>query len=197
MVKKWETLELCKGYVNILKKKLILIPLPLQSIIIPIYLKGQDFICLAKTGSGKTLCYLIPSLKTFKTKTKSTLFKNFYELFIVPTRELSLQVYKEFSVFFGYLNIKIICLYSGASTNTNQLKKIDQLLIIISTPGKLKTYFFNTKKSSCTNTRRLIIDEADKIFELGFEWQIRKILLNIRVDKHTSVFCSFMPYNVF
>nr|BAS01607.1 ATP-dependent RNA helicase [Lotharella vacuolata] len=196
MIKKWETLKLDVNYIDVLRKKTILIPLPLQSIIIPIFFKGQDFICLAKTGSGKTLCYLVPSLKILEIKTKMIFFKKLYELFIVPTRELSLQVYKDFSAFLKYLDITIMCLYGGVFAKVSQIKNFDKFMLVVGTPGKLKNYFFDTKKNDCSNTRHLIIDEADKIFELGFEWQIRKMLLNMRLDKHTSVFCSFLPYNI-
>merc|ERR1712146_241317 len=109
-----ELLNFNSNLIYLFKQKATLIPLPLQSVVIPIYLKGQDFICLAKTGSGKTLCYLIPSLKLFQIKLTLPLSRKFYELFISPTRELSLQIYKELSTFCIYMNVNIICSYGGA-----------------------------------------------------------------------------------
>ncbi|XP_064453834.1 probable ATP-dependent RNA helicase DDX43 isoform X3 [Mirounga angustirostris] len=170
-------------------------PTPIQSQSWPIVLQGVDLIGVAQTGTGKTLSYLMPgfihldSQPVIRGKRSGPGM-----LVLTPTRELALQVEAECSKY-SYKVLKSVCIYGGGDRNgqIQDLKKgVD---IIIATPGRLNDLQMNNFVN-LRNVTYLVLDEADKMLDMGFEPQIMKILLDVRPDRQTIMTSATWPYAV-
>lgn len=173
-------------------------PFPIQCQCIPVILSGRDCIGVAETGSGKTLAYVIPMLRHIKAQSKLKEGDGPIGLVLVPTRELATQVYSTTRLFGRALGIRAAAIFGGSSIGTqfSELKKGAE--IVVSTPGRLID-ILTTSKGKITNLRRVtfvVLDEADRMFDLGFEPQINRILGNIRPSKQTVLFSATFPRNI-
>ncbi|XP_072266515.1 probable ATP-dependent RNA helicase DDX43 [Pyxicephalus adspersus] len=170
-------------------------PTPIQTQAWPIILQGLDLIGIAQTGTGKTLAYLLPG---FIHLDLQPLPRHEREgpgmLVLAPTRELALQVKAECSKY-KYKGFKSICIYGGGDRKDqiNEVKKgID---IVIATPGRLHDLQMNNVVNLRSITY-LVLDEADRMLDMGFEPQIRKILIDIRPDRQTIMTSATWPEGV-
>jgi len=170
-------------------------PTAIQSQAWPIALKGRDIIGLAKTGSGKTLAFLLPAIVHINAQPPLKQDDGPIVLVVAPTRELAVQIQEECNKFGGHSNIKNCCVYGGAS-KYNQVSQLRRgVEIVIATPGRL----IDILESGKTNLRRvtyLVLDEADRMLDMGFEAQIRKIIGQIRPDRQTLMFSATWPKEV-
>ncbi|KAN0050505.1 hypothetical protein ACTA71_003631 [Dictyostelium dimigraforme] len=170
-------------------------PTPIQSQAWPIALKGRDIIGLAKTGSGKTLAFLLPSIVHINAQPVLREDDGPIVLVLAPTRELALQIQEETNKFGGTSQISNTCVYGGASKHTQVAALKRGVEIVIATPGRL----IDILESGKTNLRRvtyLVLDEADRMLDMGFEPQIRKIISQIRPDRQTLMFSATWPKEV-
>lgn len=164
-------------------------PLPIQSQAIPIALSGRDIIGIAKTGSGKTAAFLWPALVHIMDQKELKPGDGPIALILAPTRELSIQIYNEAKKFGKMYNISVVCCYGGGS-KWEQSKALEQMAeIVVATPGRM----IDMVKMKATNLKRvtyLVLDEADKMFNLGFETQVRSICNHVRPDRQTLLFSA-------
>ena len=164
-------------------------PTKVQEKVIPIALNGHDIFVNSETGSGKTACFLLPIVqRIILSRTKKNKKENFINnqaLIIVPTRELALQCNEMLSKFLKYIDINYIFLCGGLSVE-NQLSKMKNTIpdIIIATPGRLIDMLYNDKNISLEHVNILVLDEADKLLELGFKDGIMEILELIKRNKN-------------
>ena len=175
------------------------IPTKVQEKVIPLALNGHDIFVNSETGSGKTACFLLPIVqriilsRTAKEKNKSKNNKNDNSsqiiqnqaLIIVPTRELALQCNEMLTKFLKYIELNYIFLCGGLSVE-NQINQMKNKIpdIIISTPGRLLDLIYNNKNISLEHVNILVLDEADKLLELGFKDAIFEILEIIKKNKN-------------
>uniref|UniRef100_A0A182YDY5 ATP-dependent RNA helicase DDX42 n=1 Tax=Anopheles stephensi TaxID=30069 RepID=A0A182YDY5_ANOST len=164
-------------------------PTPIQAQAIPAALSGRDIIGIAKTGSGKTAAFLWPMLVHIMDQRELGPGDGPIGLILAPTRELSLQIYSEAKRFGKVYNISICCCYGGGS-KWEQSKALEQgAEIVVATPGRM----IDMVKIKATNLQRvtyLVLDEADKMFNMGFEPQVRSICNHIRPDRQTLLFSA-------
>nr|XP_009938396.1 PREDICTED: probable ATP-dependent RNA helicase DDX43 [Opisthocomus hoazin] len=170
-------------------------PTPIQSQAWPIILQGIDLIGIAQTGTGKTLAYLMPG---FIHLTSQPISKDQRGgpgmLVLAPTRELALQVEAECSKY-TYKGIKSICIYGGGDRR-GQIDVVTKGVdIIIATPGRLNDLQMNNFINLKTITY-LVLDEADRMLDMGFEPQIMKILIDVRPDRQTVMTSATWPDGV-
>uniref|UniRef100_A0A8C3WA79 RNA helicase n=1 Tax=Catagonus wagneri TaxID=51154 RepID=A0A8C3WA79_9CETA len=166
-------------------------PTPIQSQAWPIILQGIDLIGVAQTGTGKTLSYLMPGFIHVDSQPSRN---GAGMLVLTPTRELALQVEAECSKY-SYKGLKSVCIYGGGDRDgqiKDLLKGVD---IIIATPGRLNDLQMNNFVY-LKSISYLVLDEADKMLDMGFEPQIMKILLDIRPDRQTIMTSATWPYAV-
>ncbi|XP_057575351.1 DEAD box protein 53 [Hippopotamus amphibius kiboko] len=170
-------------------------PTPIQSQAWPIILQGIDLIGIAQTGTGKTLSYLMPGLIHLHAQPISREQRNGPGMLVlIPTRELALQVEAECSKY-SYKGLKSVCIYGGGNRK-GQIKDVTRGVdIIIATPGRLNDLQMNNFVSLRSVTY-LVLDEADKMLELGFEHQIMKILLDVRPDRQTVMTSATWPDSI-
>ncbi|XP_045311507.1 probable ATP-dependent RNA helicase DDX43 [Leopardus geoffroyi] len=170
-------------------------PTPIQSQTWPIVLQGIDLIGVSQTGTGKTLSYLMPGFIHLDLQPVIREKRNGPGMLVlIPTRELALQVQAECSKY-SYKGLKSVCIYGGGDRNgqIQELKKgVD---IIIATPGRLNDLQMNNFVDLRSITY-LVLDEADKMLDMGFEPQIMKILLDVRPDRQTIMTSATWPYAV-
>ncbi|XP_071807654.1 probable ATP-dependent RNA helicase DDX43 [Asterias amurensis] len=161
----------------------------------PVALKGHDLIGIAQTGSGKTLAFLLPALiHTDLQETPREQRGGPNVLVLSPTRELALQIKEEVSKY-SYKGIKSVCIYGGGSRK-DQINIVQKgVEIVIATPGRLNDLIMNGI-IDVKSVTFLILDEADRMLDMGFEPQIMKILLDVRPDRQTIMTSATWPDGV-
>lgn len=164
-------------------------PTPIQAQAIPAALSGRDIIGIAKTGSGKTAAFIWPMLVHIMDQRELKPGEGPIALVLAPTRELSLQIYNEAKKFGKVYNIHVVCAYGGGS-KWEQSKALEQgAEIVVATPGRM----IDMVKIKATNLKRvsyLVLDEADRMFNMGFEPQVRSICNHVRPDRQTMLFSA-------
>ncbi|CAH2091271.1 unnamed protein product [Euphydryas editha] len=160
----------------------------------PIAVSGKNFVGIAQTGTGKTLAYLLPAVIQLKEK-KARKGRGPRVLVLAPTRELARQIEVVAKEFQRLLNIRCLCIYGGVSRTgqADQLKAgVD---ILIATPGRLNDFIISkiTTLSRCTY---VVLDEADRMLDMGFEPQIRQALEEVPYDRQILMFSATWPKEV-
>lgn len=167
-------------------------PTPIQSQGWPIALSGRDMVGIAKTGSGKTLSYLLPAMLHIDQQSRLRRGDGPIALIVAPTRELAQQIKQVADEFGRTMKIKNTCLFGGGAKR-QQGNDLDYgVEIVIATPGRLNDFL----SSNHTNLRRcsyLVLDEADRMLDMGFEPQIRAIIGQIRPDHQTLMWSATWP----
>ncbi|XP_036772098.2 probable ATP-dependent RNA helicase DDX43 [Manis pentadactyla] len=167
-------------------------PTPIQSQAWPIVLQGIDLIGVAQTGTGKTLSYLMPGFIHLDSQPVAREKRNGAGMLVLtPTRELALQVEGECSKY-SYKGLKSVCIYGGGDRNRQIQSLTKGADIIIATPGRLNDLQMNNFVNLKSITY-LVLDEADKMLDMGFEPQIMKILLDVRPDRQTIMTSATWP----
>ncbi|CAN6457169.1 unnamed protein product [Victoria cruziana] len=170
-------------------------PTPIQSQGWPMALKGRDLIGIAETGSGKTLAYLLPAIVHINAQPILSPGDGPIILVLAPTRELAVQIQQEATKFGSSSKIKNTCIYGGVPKGPQVRDLQKGVEIVIATPGRL----IDMLESHVTNLRRvtyLVLDEADRMLDMGFEPQIRKIVSQIRPDRQTLYWSATWPKEV-
>uniref|UniRef100_A0A1A7YG20 RNA helicase n=1 Tax=Iconisemion striatum TaxID=60296 RepID=A0A1A7YG20_9TELE len=170
-------------------------PTPIQSQGWPLALSGQDMVGIAQTGSGKTLAYLLPAIVHINHQPFLERGDGPICLVLAPTRELAQQVQQVAAEYGRASRLKSTCIYGGAPKGP-QLRDLEKgVEICIATPGRLIDFL----EAGKTNLRRctyLVLDEADRMLDMGFEPQIRKIVDQIRPDRQTLMWSATWPKEV-
>src|SRR5918995_1543493 len=161
-------------------------PFPIQQEAIPLMLKGLDVIGQAHTGTGKTAAFALPILTKIKRRGP------IQALILVPTRELAVQVSAEINKFAKYTGIRTVSIYGGQSIGIqyDQLRRGVQILV--ATPGRLIDHI---KQGSIDleNVKFVVLDEADRMLDMGFIDDIKFILFYVNEDRQTCLFSATMP----
>ncbi|KAA3673597.1 ATP-dependent RNA helicase DDX5/DBP2 [Paragonimus westermani] len=180
---------------GVIKKNRWEAPTSIQSQGWPVALSGRDLVGIAQTGSGKTASFLLPALVHAKAQPSLKRGDGPIVLVLVPTRELAQQVEKVAEEFCSCSGFRSASLYGGASRGgqLDQLRRSPE--VVIATPGRLLDFL----ESKDTNLRRctyLVLDEADRMLDMGFEPSIRKIISQVRPDRQTLMWSATWPREV-
>jgi len=160
-------------------------PTPIQHKAIPIATSGEDVVGIAQTGSGKTLAFSIPMLQIISATGK-------IGLVLLPTRELAAQVEETLVKIAGPAGLRTALIIGGTNPRP-QIKKLRaKPHVIVATPGRLIDHL-EQKNVKLNNVGILILDEADRMLDMGFEPQLQKILETVPVDRQTMLFSATMP----
>ncbi|ESN91039.1 hypothetical protein HELRODRAFT_90549, partial [Helobdella robusta] len=170
-------------------------PTPIQMQAWPIIMKGHDLIGIAQTGTGKTLAFLLPAFLHIEGQTVARDQRGGPTVLILtPTRELALQIEQEVKKY-KYHGIKCLCIYGGGNRKEQITNVSEGVEIIAATPGRLYDLIVN-KYVSVKSVTYLVLDEADRMLDLGFEPEIRKILVDVRSDRQTIMTSATWPEGV-
>lgn len=167
-------------------------PTPIQEKTISHLLSShKDLIALAQTGTGKTAAFGLPIIQQVDTKLNKT-----QALVLCPTRELCMQITKDFNSFSKYLpNVKITAIYGGTGIE-NQIRELSRgVHIVVGTPGRVLDLIYR-KKLKIEKINWLVLDEADEMLNMGFKEDLDEILSSVISDKQTLLFSATMPKEI-
>lgn len=194
-IKKWTQCGLDIRVLEAIKKAGYEKPTPIQAQSIPAIMKGRDIIGIAKTGSGKTVAFLLPMIRHVLDQRKLSPTEGPIALIMTPTRELAMQIHGEAVRFSKALGLRSVCACGGApiKDQIGDLKRGAEILVC--TPGRLIELLV-ANSGRVTNLRRvtyLVLDEADRMFDMGFGPQVLKVVGNVRPDKQAVLFSATFP----
>ncbi len=178
---KSETFKLSKQILQLLEKHAITVATPVQKKIIPAILSGKDVLVQSETGSGKTLSFAIPIIEATENS------KDLIALIIVPTRELCKQISDEFEKF-SHRHIVVSSVYGGVSIE-NQMRKTRRANIVVATPGRLLD-IIERRGINLKSIKYLVLDEADRMLDMGFIRDIEQVLKHIPEGRQTLLFSA-------
>jgi superfamily II DNA/RNA helicase len=165
-------------------------PTPIQHQAIPHIIAGRDLVASAETGSGKTAAYALPVLECLQ---ESEGYPR--ALVIAPTRELAVQVQEQFEIYAKHLDLKTLAVYGGTGfdSQTRALKKgVD---ILVATPGRLLDHL-ERQHTDISQVEMLVLDEADRLLDMGFMPQVRRIIAKVPKERQTLMFSATIDERV-
>lgn len=189
----FKDLQLTQSIQRALFKKDYTEPTPIQEQAIPIILNGQDLVAIAQTGTGKTAAFALPIIQritqsnSHKEKTRTV-----KALIVTPTRELAIQIDECFSDFTLFSNLKHTVVYGGVNQNPQVDRLKSGVDILIATPGRLLD-LVQQGVLSLNDIRYFVLDEADRMLDMGFVHDIRKIIALVPKKRQTMLFSATMP----
>jgi superfamily II DNA/RNA helicase len=167
---------------------------PVQTQTIPIIMKGKDLIACAQTGTGKTAAYLLPILdRQVRNKTEGV-----DTLILVPTRELAMQIDQQLEGFSYFLPVTSIAVYGGNDAGLWDRQKnalVTGAQIVVATPGRLLQHL-SMGYVKMDTLKHLILDEADRMLDMGFHDDILQIVSTLPKERQTLLFSATMPSNI-
>jgi ATP-dependent RNA helicase RhlE len=163
-------------------------PTPIQHQAIPLVLAGKDLIGIAQTGTGKTFAFGLPMLERLKSGARRALV-------ILPTRELAYQVEESLQPFASAFGIKMAVFVGGASMNLQRGMLRHNPRILIATPGRLNDHL-EQRTVTLKEVDILVLDEADRMLDMGFKPQIDRIFQHLNKERQTLLFSATMPQDI-
>lgn len=186
--KKFSSLGVTPKTLAILEELKFTVPTPIQIKSIPLTSQGKDIVGIAQTGTGKTLAFGIPLVQRLSQGYGQSLI-------ILPTRELAIQVQEDLKFLARGYNLRTALLIGGEPMGRQIFELRNQARIIIATPGRLINHI-ERRTVKLDAVKILVLDEADMMFDMGFEPQVRKILKALPEKKQTMLFSATMPQEV-
>ncbi|MCU0641338.1 MAG: DEAD/DEAH box helicase [Candidatus Margulisbacteria bacterium] len=181
-------LGIAPGLLDVLQKLKFVTPTPIQAKAIPTAIEGKDLIGVAQTGTGKTLAFGVPMIQRLAGLRGKGLV-------LAPTRELALQIDDALRPFVNSANIRTAVLIGGASMHLQVQALRRQPRIIVATPGRLNDHL-EQRTVNLSDVNILVLDEADRMLDMGFAPQISRIVRHIPPDRQTLLFSATMPSSI-
>lgn len=194
-VQKWAQCGLTRQTLDVLGDMGFEQPTSIQMQALPTLMSGRDVIGVAKTGSGKTMAFLLPMFRHIKDQSPLKDMDGPIGLIMTPTRELATQIHRDCKPFLKMMGLRAVCAYGGAPIKDQIAELKRGAEIIVCTPGRIID-LLAANQGRVTNLRRVtyvVLDEADRMFDMGFEPQVMKIFASMRPDKQTILFSATMP----
>ena len=192
----FENLNLIEPILRALKTEGYTTPTPIQEQAIPIILQNKDLLGCAQTGTGKTAAFAIPILQLlYQDRLQHKEQKTIKALILTPTRELAIQIDESFANYGKHTGLKHLVIFGGVSQNpqTDALKRgVD---ILVATPGRLLD-LINQRYVHLEHIRMLVLDEADRMLDMGFVHDVKKIIAKIPAKRQTLFFSATMPNEI-
>ncbi|RUS21617.1 ATP-dependent RNA helicase dbp3 [Endogone sp. FLAS-F59071] len=171
-------------------------PTPIQSVCWPHILSGKDLTGIAETGSGKTLAFTLPALTHIMSQRASNpRHKGPTVLVVAPTRELAMQSQEQAESAGAEARVRSVCVYGGVPKDAQKKALRSGVDIVVATPGRLLDLI---EEGACdiTGVSYLVLDEADRMLDIGFEQAVRSIIKQTRPDRQTLMFSATWPESV-
>lgn len=189
-MKNFSSFNLPKQLINTLERLKFIEPTPVQESTIPLALDGKDILGSAQTGTGKTAAFGIPLVARLISNNSGDV------LVITPTRELALQVIKFLEELLGKKTFINTCLLIGGESISKQLFKLKRKpRLFVGTPGRINDHL-NRKSLKLNNVKTLVLDEMDRMLDMGFSIQIDSIIKHIPKERQTLLFSATIPNNI-
>eukprot|EP00613_Pedinella_sp_CCMP2098_P076320 CAMPEP_0171951574 /NCGR_PEP_ID=MMETSP0993-20121228/85202_1 /TAXON_ID=483369 /ORGANISM="non described non described, Strain CCMP2098" /LENGTH=309 /DNA_ID=CAMNT_0012596747 /DNA_START=23 /DNA_END=949 /DNA_ORIENTATION=+ len=179
--------ELLRGVLNMGYK----VPTPVQRKTLPVALSGKDLVCMARTGSGKTAAFLIPLLAHLGVNHKAN--ERARAVVLSPTRELAIQTLRFARQMAKYTSLRSALIVGGDGMEDQFEALANAPDLIIATPGRLVHHLEEVPDFSLESVEFVVFDEADRLFEMGFQDQLRTMLLAVPEQRQCVLFSATMP----
>ncbi|MEG2213184.1 MAG: DEAD/DEAH box helicase, partial [Clostridiales bacterium] len=170
-------------------------PTEIQSQAIPKILEGQDLLGCAQTGTGKTAAFAVPTLQILTKEKEHYGKKKIRALVITPTRELATQIYESFCVYGKHTPLKACVIFGGVSQKPQEIILKKGIDILVATPGRLNDLIMQ-KLVELDSIEIFILDEADRMLDMGFLNDVKKIIAKIPKKRQTLMFSATMPPDI-
>ncbi|MGF7041825.1 DEAD/DEAH box helicase [Mucilaginibacter lappiensis] len=192
----FENLKLIEPLLKALKTEGYTTPTPIQAQAIPIILQHQDLLGCAQTGTGKTAAFALPILQLlYQDRMAHKEQKTIKALILTPTRELAIQIAESFTNYGKHTGLKNLVIFGGVSQNP----QVDALRrgvdILIATPGRLLD-LMNQRFVHLEHVKMLVLDEADRMLDMGFVHDVKKVIAKVPVKRQTLFFSATMPKEI-
>lgn len=189
----FQELKIIEPILKALTTQEYFVPTPIQAESIPVLLKGKDILGSAQTGTGKTAAFAIPILQNLHLEKQQNKSKRTIKaLVLAPTRELALQIHDNFKEYGRNLDIKTTVIYGGVP-QSKQVRVLNQGIdILVATPGRLLD-LIQQRKLTLSNVSYLVLDEADRMLDMGFVKDVKKIVSMVKKERQTMFFSATMP----
>ncbi len=169
-------------------------PTPIQKQAIPTILSGRDIIATAQTGTGKTAAFVLPILERFN-QDRSLRGKRIRALILTPTRELATQIESNVAAYSKHLNLSSMAMYGGIDIEPQKQRLIEGIDILVATPGRLID-MANQRALHFDELEILVLDEADRMVDMGFIGDINKIIERLPEQRQNLLFSATMTDDV-
>ena len=189
-------LGLVEPFLQGLREKSYTAPTPVQEKTIPLILQKKDVVVCAKTGSGKSIAFLLPILDMIYRENKKDQPDQIKALVLAPTRELTIQISEEASYFLKDISLRAIPIYGGVPLEKQKEKLKLGCDLLIATPGRLLD-FLSSEIISLDSIRYVVLDEADRMLDMGFIDDVKHILKQVGEIETISLWSATLNYNVF
>ncbi|MEN3974920.1 DEAD/DEAH box helicase [Emcibacter sp. SYSU 3D8] len=170
-------------------------PTPIQAQAIPLLLQGRDLLGIAQTGTGKTAAFTLPILQRLAAENIQAAPKTARTLILAPTRELAVQIADSIRAYGAHLNLRHTVILGGVGQNPQVKAMARGVDILVATPGRLLD-LVNQKHVNLSGTGILVLDEADRMLDMGFIRDVRKIVAHMPRKRQSLLFSATMPGDV-
>ena len=195
MSQNFTELGLSAGLVKGLEKAGFNVPTPIQIKAIPPQLQGRDILGIAQTGSGKTAAFVLPILAGIAKLEGRREPRTTHALILAPTRELAVQIEEVIRSLAGSMRVSTVLVLGGVSRHAQVTKLAGGVDIVIATPGRL-TDLMTDRKVRLDHTKWLVLDEADRMLDMGFIKPVRQIAAAMSMKRQTALFSATMAPEV-
>jgi ATP-dependent RNA helicase RhlE len=186
-------LHIIPAILKALSKENYITPTPIQEQAIPAVLAGRDLLGCAQTGSGKTAAFALPIIQLLsKQESRSDTQRRIRSLILTPTRELALQIFDNIQAYSQYTDLRCSAIIGGVSQKVQERTLKQDVDIIIATPGRLID-LMNQKHIDLQHVQILVLDEADRMLDMGFINDVKKIISKMPSKRQTLFFSATMP----
>ncbi|QJC54029.1 DEAD/DEAH box helicase [Paenibacillus albicereus] len=190
---KFTDLKLISPILKALEKESYTEPTPIQAQAIPAALEGRDVLGCAQTGTGKTAAFSIPIIQRLSSQGgKPQGKRRIRSLILTPTRELAIQIEDNIRAYSQFTDIRCFSIVGGVSQRAQEIQLARGMDILIATPGRLID-LINQKHADLQHVEILVLDEADRMLDMGFINDVKKIMARIPAKKQTLFFSATMP----
>ena len=188
----FESLNIIEPVVRSLKQEGYSVPTPIQSEAIPVILNGNDLIGVAQTGTGKTAAFAVPILQLLFNKKSFERKRKIRSLVVTPTRELAIQIEESFKTYGRYTGLTCTVVFGGVNQNPQAAALRNGVDILVATPGRLLD-LMNQGIISLDDVEIFVLDEADRMLDMGFIHDVRRIISCLPLKRQSLFFSATMP----
>jgi ATP-dependent RNA helicase RhlE len=191
----FESLHIVEPILKALQEEGYTQPTPIQEQAIPIVLQGKDVLGCAQTGTGKTAAFAIPILQLLSKSTTRDEKRRIRCLIVTPTRELAIQIGESFTAYGRHLNLSHTVLFGGVGQHPQVAALRKGVDVLIATPGRLLD-LMNQGFLSLRDIQIFVLDEADRMLDMGFIHDVKKLLSVLPAKRQSLFFSATMPPNI-
>ena len=188
----FESLNLIEPILRALKEEGYTNPTPIQAQSIPIVLKGTDLLGCAQTGTGKTAAFTLPIIQRLMASQAPSVRRQIRGLIVTPTRELAIQIGESFQAYARHTPLKCTVIFGGVGQSPQVAALRSGVDVVIATPGRLLD-LMNQKHLSLQQVEYFVLDEADRMLDMGFIHDVKKLLAVLPRKRQSLFFSATMP----